>query len=247
VSSDDGLARQGLEWRGVRAGYGKREILPTLDLELRSPEFLAVIGPNGAGKSTLLKVALGLLPPWSGTIHFRGEDITRMPSHMRSRAGLGFLPQGGRILRSLTVRENLQVSASRLPGSRQGDAIDFALRSLPQLEEKIGVRAGLLSGGYRQTLSLAMLLAGRPQVIMLDEPTAGLAPKVACEVLDGVRALNVQEGIPVVLVEQRVREALRVATRACLMVGGRIIDSTNMPTQWLDDPDFNARFIGKST
>jgi len=235
----------GLRLNGIRAGYGKKEILRGLSLTVKQGEIVALIGPNGAGKSTLLKVAMGLLPPWEGMVWLDGWDITHLPVHERVRDGLSYLMQGGESFPSLTVKENLEMGALIVPPAERAAAIESALELFPALRENLNRRAGLLSGGQRQALTLAMVLAQRPQVLLLDEPSAGLAPKLAQDILNKVRELNQRLGIMVLLVEQRVREALEVAHRAVALAEGTIALETEHPAELFQSGQLEPLFLGR--
>ncbi len=236
-----------LRLENIHAGYGKKQILRGVSLRVHEGEIVALIGANGAGKSTLLKVAMGLLPPWEGSVWFNGQDIMRLPVHARAPLGLAYLMQGGQIFPSLTVGENLEVGALTVPPTERREAIEHALELFPALCEKRHRRAGLLSGGQRQALALAMVLCQRPKLLLLDEPSAGLAPKLAQEILHTVQELNQRERITVLLVEQRVREALEIAHRAVALVNGTLAEETTEPTAWLTDGALDVYFFGKTT
>lgn len=233
-----------LELEGIQAGYGKKEILRGVSLTVRAGEIVALIGPNGAGKSTLLKVVAGLLAPWAGSVRLDGADVTRLAVHERVRRGLAYLLQGGEVFPSLTVRENLEIGAWSLPRSERSAGVEDVLRLFPDLRASWYRRAGLLSGGQRQALALGMVLLKRPKVLLLDEPSAGLAPKLARAILNTVRELNERWGITVLLVEQRVREALQVAHRAVALVDGTLAAETDDPTRWLTEEALDAFFFG---
>jgi len=217
----------------IRAGYGKKEILRGLSLAVQAGEIVALIGANGAGKSTLLKVAIGLLPPWEGSVYWDGRDITRQPVHERVRMGIAYLIQGGEVFPSLSVKENLEMGVLALSKSQREEAIEMVVSLFPALRDNWSRRAGLLSGGQRQALALGMVLCQRPKVLLLDEPSAGLAPKWAQDILSKVQELNQRLGITVLLVEQRVREALSTAHRAVVLVGGEIALETRHPEELL--------------
>jgi len=216
----------------VRAGYGKKEVLHGVTLEVRPGEIVALVGANGAGKSTLLKVVAGLLKPTAGRIWFDGQDVTRLPAYRRSQMGVGYLLQGGEVFPSLTVQENLGIAGGN--GVRDSDSINPVLRLFPPLRTKFRQRAGLLSGGERQMLALAMVLVRKPRLLLLDEPTAGLAPSIAAETLPKISEFCLEHAMGVVLVEQRLREALLVANFSLWLTEGRIVDQTHRPFDWLD-------------
>ena len=237
------LAETMLQIDNVVAGYGKKEVLRGVSVSVRSGELLALIGPNGSGKSTLLKVACGALKPRSGNVMLAGQSVTATALHKRVRLGLSYFTQGGPVFPSLTVAENIRVAAAgtrRLPFD---DALDLVLSTFPVLADRLKIRAGLLSGGQRQMLALGMVLVHRPQVLLLDEPSAGLSPGLAREIMATVRTL----GITIVLVEQRVREALEIADRAIILVNGKLAAETDEPQDWLTDGAIEPFFFGGSS
>jgi len=230
-----------LRAKGVRAGYGQKEILHGVDLDVKAGEIVVLAGANGAGKSTFLKVVAGLLKPSAGTIWLDGQDVTRLPAHRRSRLGVGYLLQGGEVFPSLTVQENLGIAIG--DGAQDSNAMEPLLSLFPPLRVKFQQRAGLLSGGERQMLALAMVLMTRPRLLLLDEPTAALAPTVAAETLRKVSEYCQEQRMGVVLVEQRLREALRFAARALALVIGRVELETCNPSQWADSVDLHTRLL----
>jgi len=230
-----------LRLEGIRAGYGKKEILHGIDLEVRPGEIVVLAGANGAGKSTLLKVVAGLLRPRAGTVKLDGSDVTSLPTHRRSRLGIGYLLQGGEVFPSLTVEENLSTASGH--DSLDPDSVEPVLSLFPSLRQKLQRRAGLLSGGERQMLALAMVLVRQPRLLLLDEPTAALAPSIASETLHKVSEFCQQRDIGAVLVEQRLREALAFADRALALVLGRVEMETRNPRQWADSVDLHSRLL----
>jgi len=230
----------------LRAGYVKKEILRGLSLAVKQGEIAALIGPNGAGKSTLLKVVAGLLSPWEGSVWLDGKDITTLPIHQRVQQGLVYFMQGGEVFPSLTVKENLEMGTLTLPKAERQEAMESVVGLFPVLKENWHRRAGLLSGGQRQALALGMVLLKRPKVLLLDEPSAGLAPKMAKDILSKVQELNKHLGITVLLVEQRVREALQVAHRAIALVDGTFAGETDEPARWLAEGALDAFFFGRA-
>lgn len=209
-----------LEATGIVAGYGAaEEILKGVAVRVGQGEIVTVIGPNGAGKSTLLKVVAGLVSARKGSIVLAGSDVTRQDAIQRSRSGIAFVPQERNVFGTMTVAENLQISAFADPaGARQRAEALYA--RYPVLAARKGSLARTLSGGQRQMLAMAMGLMGEPKLILLDEPTAGLSPKAADELFETVVALN-RSGLPVLMVEQHAVEALAVSHRGYVLVAGR--------------------------
>lgn len=212
-------------------------------LRVTAGEILAVLGPNGAGKSTFVKAVAGLVPIAGGTVRLRGADITRMPTHRRLGAGLAFVPQTENVFASLSVADNLRVAGDRLADGRAAQRRIAALYDdFPDLARQRGLLAGRLSGGQRQMLAVARALVASPAVLLLDEPSAGLSPKLVREVFGRLAAIR-DTGLAVVLVEQNVRAALAVANRALVLVEGR--PRHEGPAEgFADDPLVADLFLG---
>jgi len=208
-----------LSVEALEAGYVRDlPILRDVDLRAEAGRLTVVIGPNGAGKSTLIKAIAGLVPVSGGRVRLGARDITGLRPDLMHANGLAYVPQTDNIFRHLTIRENLALVLRRVadPAARAGELYNL----FPVLGEKRAERAGALSGGQRQMLAVAMALAGRPEVMLLDEPSAGLSPKIAAEVLDLARDLTGQ-GVTVLLVEQNVKQALRVSDHCYILAEGR--------------------------
>ncbi|KQR72911.1 ABC transporter ATP-binding protein [Rhizobium sp. Leaf341] len=211
-----------LDIRALVAGYEPDlPIVRGVDLTVPSGDFLVLLGPNGAGKSTLVKAIAGVVPIKSGTVHLRGQDITSVPSHRKTARGLAFVPQTENIFATLSIHENLQLAAAILPKAARAGLIDRLYRRFPDLARQPSRLAGALSGGQRQMLAVARALIVDPAVLILDEPSAGLSPKIVGEVFSMLREIN-GEGVTIVLVEQNVKAALSVSRRAVVLVEGRI-------------------------
>ncbi|MFZ5926304.1 MAG: ABC transporter ATP-binding protein [Acidobacteriota bacterium] len=231
-----------LRAEGIRAGYGKKEVLHGVDLEVKAGEIVVLAGANGAGKSTLLKVVAGLLKPIAGRVCFNGKDATHLLAHERSRLGIGYLLQGGEVFPSLTVRENLSIALG--DGSPDSQALDAVLNLFPLLGAKLQRRAGLLSGGERQMLALGMVLVRRSGLLLLDEPTAALAPPQAAEALQKIADYSRRLGVGVVLVEQRLRRAATVADRVIILAAGQVLRQTGEPLKWLNSAQYDLDLLG---
>ncbi|MFB9853195.1 urea ABC transporter ATP-binding subunit UrtE [Micromonospora andamanensis] len=209
--------------RGVHAGYGRSRVLHGVDVAVPADGVATVLGHNGAGKSTLLRVAAGLLRPTAGRVELDGEDITRLAPHQRVARGIAYVPQGQQCFPHLTAAENLRLVAD---GRRDGAAATSEVLDLfPALRQLLRRRAGLLSGGQRQQLAIARALITRPRLLMLDEPTEGIQPSVVTEIQDRIVALIAQTGFSVLLVEQHLGFALRVADRYHVLESGRVTSS----------------------
>jgi branched-chain amino acid transport system ATP-binding protein len=227
----------------LSSGYGKFQVLFDVSFRVYENEILAVVGPNGSGKSTLLKTVFGLTTIYSGSVIYRGRDITRLPPYVKARIGVAYLPQTDNVFAELTVKENLLMAAYTLEESEARDRIEEVLNLYPVLKERLSYKARSLSGGERQMLALAMTLVRRPDIIMLDEPTANLAPVVARHLLKKISMLRDEMKKTIVLVEQNARAALELGDRALLMVSGRV--SYEGPSEsLLQDVDLGKRYLG---
>ncbi|MCX5799935.1 MAG: ABC transporter ATP-binding protein [Candidatus Eisenbacteria bacterium] len=235
-----------LRIESIRAGYGKKEILRGITLEVSRGDLLALIGPNGAGKSTLLKVIAGFLEPSTGRVSFNGTDITGFSAHQRARVGIGYFMQGGRVFPSLTVLENLRTAGISLNEAELKKNVEQVLKLFPNLREMLGKRAGVLSGGERQALALSMVLVRRPVLMLLDEPSAGLSPKLVHEMLDKVTIVAKDWGTAIIMVEQNVLEALTVVGHAVALASGRLAMETKRPSEWLTNGKLEQLFLGSA-
>jgi branched-chain amino acid transport system ATP-binding protein len=211
-----------LSVRGVKAFYGNIMALKGVDLDVEEGEIVTLIGANGAGKSTLMMTIFGKPRAREGRIVFTGRDITALPTHEIARLNIAQSPEGRRIFPRMTVRENLQMGA--LVGRADTFAADLkrVLELFPRLAERLDQRGGTLSGGEQQMLAIARALMGRPRLLLLDEPSLGLAPLVARQIFDIIRTLNSRDGLSVFLVEQNAYHALKLAHRGYVMVNGAI-------------------------
>jgi branched-chain amino acid transport system ATP-binding protein len=213
-----------LEVRGIESGYGKIQVLWGVDVTLQEGSMVAVLGPNGAGKTTLLRTVMGIIRAWRGSVMMYGLDITSMPSHRRVELGLTMVPEGRRLFPDLTVRENLELGAyTRRARERIVETLELVFNLFPRLKERLHQKAGSLSGGEQQMLAIARALMTRPKVLMLDEPSQGLAPKIAWEVAEALDKIRREVGISVILVEQNVALALEKADYIYLLEQGRVV------------------------
>ena len=208
--------------RGVKAFYGRVMALKGVDLEVKEGEIVTLIGANGAGKSTLMMTVCGNPRAREGTISFAGHDITRLPTHEIARLRLAQAPEGRRIFPRMTVLENLQMGASTAEPSDFNRDLDRVMSLFPRLQQRIGQRGGTLSGGEQQMLAIARALMAQPRLLLLDEPSLGLAPLIVRQIFDAIKTLNAESGLTVFLVEQNAYHALKLAHRAYVMVNGQI-------------------------
>ena len=228
---------------GVVAGYGSLPVLDALTLDARAGDITLLIGPNGAGKSTVLKTFFGLLRVTAGKIGFRGRDITDARPADLLRDGVAFVPQGRNLFPVLSVLHNLELGATMLTRAEREERMREVLGRFPQLRERVHAQAATLSGGEQKQLEIARALLLRPQVMLIDEPSIGLAPIVSRIVFALLRTLA-DAGTTVVMVEQNVRSALAVADRVLLLEGGRL-RRDSPAAGLLDDPDLNRVFLGQ--
>jgi len=228
---------------GMRAGYGKVEVLHDVCLEVARGQIVALIGANGAGKTTLRKTISGLVRPSGGTIHFEGEGIGRRAAHKIVALGISHVPEGRAILKRMSVLENLRMGAYvRNDAEVEGD-IAAVMARFPVLAERRYQPAGTLSGGEQQMLAIARALVARPRLLLMDEPSLGLAPKLVTRIFRTLRELR-DEGKTILLVEQNARQALQVADHAYVMERGRIV-LAGTGASLLDTPEVQRTYLGR--
>jgi urea transport system ATP-binding protein len=208
-----------LEADDVRVAYGRTEVIFGVSLEVPAGSLVCLMGRNGVGKTTLLNAIMGLRPLRSGQVRIDGQDISKLKPHQRARAGIGYVPHGHQVFPHLTTMENLLVVQRRGADSA---AVDDALDVFPRLRKLLDRPAGLLSGGQAQQLAIARALVTRPALLVLDEPTEGIQPSIILEIEDAIAALHRDRGMSILLVEQYVEFALRLAERYAVMEGGLI-------------------------
>ncbi|MEJ0063112.1 MAG: ABC transporter ATP-binding protein [Alphaproteobacteria bacterium] len=231
-----------LKLSGVTSGYGAITVLRGVDLDVRAGEIVTMIGANGAGKSTLLMTICGNPAAQEGRIEFMGTDITRMPTHKIVRRGIAQSPEGRRIFGRMTVYENLQLGA--LTADKVHFAADLArvYDLFPRLKERAAQRGGTLSGGEQQMLAIGRALMARPKLLLLDEPSLGLAPLIVKQIFGILRMINKEWGTTIFLVEQNAHHALRLAHRGYVMVTGQITLS-GTGAELLANPDVQAAYL----
>ncbi len=229
----------------IHAGYGRIPVIKGINLEIGEGEVLCLLGANGAGKSTLLKVISGLIPPTQGRIHFLGQEITRKRPQEIVKAGLVQVPEGRQLFADLTVRQNLLLGAY-VHGSKRADLEELypsVWRLFPILKDRFSGKAGSLSGGEQQMLAMARGLMARPKLLLLDEPSLGLAPLVVQHIFEVIQGLRAR-GIPILLVEQNVRAAFKIADRAYIMETGKIVRQ-GRASELREDDEIRRRYLGK--
>lgn len=213
-----------LEVRGLGAGYGGAPVLRDVSLHVEAGEFVAIVGPNGAGKTTLFKSISGIVDTLAGAISFEGRDLLAIPPAARPHLGIAHVPEGRQVFPSLTVLENLEMGAYTARGRAQWkESLERIHAWFPVLAQRAASAAGSLSGGQQQMLAIARGLASAPKLLMLDEPSMGLAPAVADEIFERILAIHADAGVTVLLVEQRVAEALHFADRGYVIEAGTIV------------------------
>jgi branched-chain amino acid transport system ATP-binding protein len=217
-------------------------IVRGVDFSVAQGELVILLGPNGAGKSTFVKAIAGMVPVHSGRIHLAGRDITDVAPHRKLAEGLAFVPQTENVFASMSILENLQIAVALLPKSERNLAIETMLTRFPDLAVKPKRLAGALSGGQRQMLAVARALALNPPVLILDEPSAGLSPKIVGEVFSMLKRIN-GEGVTIVLVEQNVKAAMAIADRAVILAEGQIRHE-GTPQDLADDPLIGKIYLG---
>jgi branched-chain amino acid transport system ATP-binding protein len=231
-----------LEVRGLVAGHGRVEVLRGIDLQVAAGEIVALLGSNGAGKSTLNQRLSGLLPAVAGTVRFDGADITRASSGDIVRAGLIHVPEGRRIFPNLTVDENLALGAYARGRERRAANRERVLATFPRLAERLAQTAGTMSGGEQQMLAIGRGLMAEPRLLILDEPSLGLAPKLVEELFALIARLHAQ-GLSILLVEQNVGASLEIAQRALVLENGRLRFG-GTPAELLGSPELKQAYLG---
>ncbi|KPQ05636.1 MAG: branched-chain amino acid transport system ATP-binding protein [Rhodobacteraceae bacterium HLUCCA12] len=235
-----------LEVRGLKVRYGQITALSEVGLDVGEDEIVAIIGPNGAGKTSFLSAIAGVVPVTSGTITFRGDDILSLPMEEAVRKGIALVPEGRHVLPGLTVLENLKLGATiRNDAAGIRNDLERFLDAFPILHERRDEPAGRLSGGEQQMLVIARALMSRPTLLMLDEPSLGLAPRIVEQVYDMIKATR-ESGVTVLVVEQNARRALAVADRTHVLNSG-VIRLSGTAETLSNDPDFEVAYFGLRT
>ncbi len=231
-----------LKVSGVHTFYGAIEALKGIDIDINAGEIVSLIGANGAGKSTLLMTLCGSPRARQGRVHFEGEDITDLPTHEIVRRGIAQSPEGRRIFPRMSVLENLQMgSIVAQPGSFERE-LERVLTLFPRLKERINQRAGTMSGGEQQMLAIGRALMSQPRLLLLDEPSLGLAPLIVKQIFEVIKEINREQKMTVFMVEQNAFHALKLAHRGYVMVNGKIT-MTGSGAALLADPEVRAAYL----
>ena len=227
----------------LEAGFGKSHILFGINFEAREHDITVIVGPNGCGKSTLLKSIFGLTTIYSGDIKYGSENITGLPPHMITRRKIAYLPQVNNVFVNLTIRENLLMASYLMNKKEFNERLPAVFATFPILEKLQNKKSAMLSGGQRQMLGMGMAMMRQPKLMLFDEPTAGLSPKLADEVLQKITQMRDEFGMTVILVEQDVRRALKIGDVVYLFAGGRnIFDGP--PAELMAQPELGKMYLG---
>lgn len=233
-----------LEVKDLQAGYGHLQVLWDVSLTVSQGEFVALIGSNGAGKTTILRSIAGFIQPFSGQVNFRGQSLIGMPAHKISQAGLGYITEDLNLFEAMTVKDNLLLGATtRQNVEPLSSTLDRVFQLFPILQERRDQLAGTLSGGERRMLALGRGLMASPHLLMVDEPSLGLAPKLVKVVFDALKALHAQ-GVTILLVEQNVSMTLNLADKAFILEHGRVVLRGNS-SEMLENPHLRETYLGR--
>ncbi len=233
-----------LKVSGLRVAYGGLQALDDVSLEVGEGEFITIVGPNGAGKSTLLKAISGSVPAQGGRVEYRGRDIGRLSPSARAALGIAHVPEGRRVFPSLTVLENLEMGSYRREARRRrAEGLEAMFALFPILHERRGQLAGSLSGGEQQMLALGRGLMARPDLLLLDEPSQGLGPRIVEHIFETIAEIRRRRQLTILLVEQRVVEAVELCDRAYVLETGRIVLEGDR-AKLLVDPRVQRAYLG---
>ena len=234
-----------LRLAGLSVAYGGLQALDGVSLDVAEGEFVTIVGPNGAGKTTLMRAIGGGVPPAGGRVEYRGQDISPLPSHTRARLGIAHVPEGRKVFPSLTVLENLEMGSYRAAArSRRAASLDTVLALFPVLGERRRQLAGSLSGGEQQMLALGRGLMAQPDLLLLDEPSQGLGPRIVEGIFEAIATIRRSRPITILLVEQRVVEALELCDRGYVLETGRVTLGGDRD-MLLADPRVQQAYLGR--
>lgn len=232
-----------LSVRNLNVHYGGVQALWDVSLDVDAGEIVSLVGPNGAGKSTLLKSILGLITPTSGVVEFEGKDVSEIPAYKTVELGLCYIPEGGRVFPEMTVLENLEMGAiPKRARVEMKESMRMVFDLFPILKERSSQLAGTLSGGERQMLAIARGLMNKPRLMMIDEPSLGLAPKVVLQIFDVIREIN-ERDVTILLVEQNVRQTLKLSNRTYILESGKIVKH-GPSSELIDDEYVKQAYLG---
>jgi branched-chain amino acid transport system ATP-binding protein len=232
-----------LQLQGVSAAYGAVRALDGVDLTVGDGEIVTLVGANGAGKTTLLMTICGRPRAASGRVLLKGQDITSLPTHRIAALGVAHAPEGRRIFARMTVRENLQLGARLAPPANFAANLDSVLALFPRLGERIDQRGGTLSGGEQQMLAIGRALMAEPELLLLDEPSLGLAPLIVSQIFAAIGRINRERGTAILLVEQNAHHALRLAHRGYVLATGRVV-MQGPAAELAENKDIQAAYLG---
>ena len=232
-----------LKIQNINSGYSRLHVLFDISTKMKDKDITVIVGPNGSGKSTLLKTIMGITQVYSGKILFNGRNIQGLPPHVVTRLGIAYLPQVDNVFANLKVKENLLMAGYSLGRNDAKERAKEVLEEFPFLKGYLSRRAGTLSGGERQMLAMAMAMMRRPKIMLFDEPTGSLAPKMAIEVLDKIVKLRDDHGITLALAEQNARRALEHGNEAILLVSGKVMYEGNSQ-ELLKHPELGQVYLG---
>jgi branched-chain amino acid transport system ATP-binding protein len=232
-----------LEVEGLEAGYGEVQVLWGLSLRAARGKFTAIVGANGAGKTTTLRAVAGSIAPWSGKVTFKGEDVTRMPTHQKTARGLSLVPEGRQLFSGMSVSENLELGAfSNHAARKYNDRLDQVYTLFPRLGERRRQNAGTLSGGEQQMLAIARGLMADPEILIIDELSLGLAPVLVYQLFMTLKQLK-EAGLTILIVEQNVHLALAVSDYAYVIAEGRLF-TEGLPAELEKKPEIRRAYLG---
>lgn len=232
-----------LKIEALETGYGKKQVLFGINLEAGQGKITAIIGPNGSGKSTVLKSIFGLIPVWNGSVTYEGKPVTNHGTRANVNDGIGFVPQGNRVFDEMTVLENLEIGGLYLPKDRFREELKKIWELFPQLQKRKKQNAGKLSGGEKQMLALGRALIMNPRLVLMDEPSLGLSPKLVTFMMGHIRKINREFGVTVLIVEQKVREVLDVCHHVYSIKLGKIAYSGSPETLKFDKQKLKELFL----